>query len=47
MTAASATFAFFIALILMPQVELNRPDDEKQKEEARKRIGAKMKVEEV
>jgi hypothetical protein len=46
-TAASATLAFFVALILMPQVELKRPDDEKQKEEARKRIEAQTKVVEV
>lgn len=35
--ASLAVLAFFIALFLMPQVELSRPDDEKLKEEARQR----------
>ncbi|GAP93408.1 putative tetracycline efflux protein [Rosellinia necatrix] len=34
--AALAAFAFVLAFVLMPQVELSRPDDEKLKEEGRK-----------
>ncbi|KAI0814465.1 major facilitator superfamily domain-containing protein [Xylaria sp. FL0064] len=34
--ASLAAFAFVIAFLLMPQVELSRPDDEKLKEEGRK-----------
>ncbi|KAI1177552.1 major facilitator superfamily domain-containing protein [Nemania sp. FL0916] len=34
--AALAAFAFVIAFVLMPQVELSRPDDAKLKEEGRK-----------
>ncbi|KAI0549058.1 major facilitator superfamily domain-containing protein [Xylaria curta] len=34
--AGLAAFAFVIAFVLMPQVELSRPDDEKLKEEGRK-----------
>ncbi|KAK5636049.1 hypothetical protein RRF57_011761 [Xylaria bambusicola] len=34
--ASLAAFAFVLAFILMPQVELSRPDDEKLKEEGRK-----------
>ncbi|KAI1080697.1 MFS general substrate transporter [Whalleya microplaca] len=34
--ASLAAIAFFVALFLMPQVELNRPDDEKLKEEGRR-----------
>ncbi|KAL1962023.1 hypothetical protein VTN77DRAFT_667 [Rasamsonia byssochlamydoides] len=36
--ASLAVVAFFLAVVLMPQVELVRPDDEKLKEEARRRI---------
>ncbi|KAI0425416.1 major facilitator superfamily domain-containing protein [Xylaria sp. FL1042] len=34
--ASLAAFAFVLAFLLMPQVELSRPDDEKLKEEGRK-----------
>ncbi|RWA08275.1 hypothetical protein EKO27_g6834 [Xylaria grammica] len=34
--ASLAAFAFVLAFVLMPQVELSRPDDEKLKEEGRK-----------
>jgi hypothetical protein len=34
--ASLAAFAFVLAFFLMPQVELNRPDDQKLKEEAQK-----------
>ncbi|KAI0015957.1 MFS general substrate transporter [Xylariomycetidae sp. FL0641] len=35
--ASLAAFAFVIALLMMPQLELTRPDDEKLKEEGRKK----------
>jgi hypothetical protein len=34
--ASLAALAFLIAFVLMPQVELSRPDDEKLKEEGKK-----------
>jgi hypothetical protein len=36
-----AAFAFCLAFALMPQVELNRADDAKLKEEAKKRVDEK------
>ncbi|KAF7167624.1 hypothetical protein CNMCM5623_000897 [Aspergillus felis] len=38
---ALAAFAFCLAFVLMPQVELNRADDAKLKEEAKKRVDEK------
>jgi hypothetical protein len=38
---ALAAFAFCLAFALMPQVELNRADDAKLKEEAKKRVDEK------
>lgn len=35
--ASLAALAFFLAVALMPQVELNRADDEKLKEEGKRR----------
>ncbi len=34
--ASLAAFAFVLAFVLMPQVELSRPDDAKLKEEGKK-----------
>ncbi|RHZ69268.1 hypothetical protein CDV55_106401 [Aspergillus turcosus] len=39
--SALAAFAFCLAFLLMPQVELNRADDAKLKEEAKKRVEEK------
>lgn len=39
--------AFIFAWFLMPQVELNRPDDQKLKEEAKDRLSEKKKKQEV
>ncbi|TWU73683.1 hypothetical protein ED733_004510 [Metarhizium rileyi] len=45
--ASLAAFAFFLALFLMPQVELSRPDDQKLKEEAQKAHDEKKKSKEA
>jgi hypothetical protein len=40
--AALASFSFFLAFWLMPQVTLKRDDDEKLKEEGKKRIKGEL-----
>lgn len=40
--ASLATFAFFLAALLMPQVGLNRADDQALKEEGKKRINGEL-----
>jgi hypothetical protein len=40
--ASLATFAFFLAVWLMPQVGLNRVDDQALKEEAKKRLNGEL-----
>ncbi|GAW22579.1 hypothetical protein ANO14919_121190 [Xylariales sp. No.14919] len=45
--ASLAAFAFVLAFVLMPQVELSRPDDEKLKEEGKKQYLKEKKKETV
>ncbi|CAG8908557.1 unnamed protein product [Penicillium egyptiacum] len=40
--ASLATFAFFLAVLLMPQVGLNRADDQALREEAKKRLDGEL-----
>lgn len=40
--ASLAAFAFFLAVWLMPQVGLNRADDQALKEEAKKRLNGEL-----
>ncbi len=41
MGASLAAFAFFAALLLMPELGLDRSDDDELKEEAKKRVEEK------
>ena len=40
--ASLATFAFLLAVFLMPQVGLNRADDQALKEEGKKRLNGEL-----